>query len=135
MAILVRFGLVIQLKVRNPVGDGVVIELFGTTRSVMDAVGDASSNFVSPPFSFFFCPFSFFTKTCNVQSSKFHWRAVARRIIQHFAARNTCGEIVCIICKVFELRRRPGRVINKFCAILNILHTAISRETSRTYGG
>ena len=33
------FGLVIQLKVRNPVGDGVVIELFGTTRSVMDAVG------------------------------------------------------------------------------------------------
>lgn len=49
----VWFELVTQLKVRNPVGDGVVIELFGTTRSVMDAVGGASSNFI-PPFSIFF---------------------------------------------------------------------------------
>lgn len=50
----VWFELVTQLKVRNPVGDGVVIELFGTTRSVMDAVGGASSNFIPLFFPFFF---------------------------------------------------------------------------------
>lgn len=122
-----RFGLVIQLKVRNPSGDGVVIELFGTTRSVMDAVGGANSNFI-PLFSLFLFSLSlslFLRKLVMCSRANFTGELSPAQNYVHFAARNTRGEIVRIICKVFQLRASAGdallAVINKFRAVLNIM--------------